>query len=128
MAATEGTVTVLDMNQEGAGRGAKIKARRELYGLGKKELSERAGPARDTLDRVEADYPGVQGPTYAKFERALDELAEEMGFDGHEPAALEVTMRDVYGIGELIFKSPSQDPDVLAEAVLKIIEGLKERQ
>jgi transcriptional regulator with XRE-family HTH domain len=110
------------------GRGAAIKARRERLTWGRRALAERAGISRETLAKVEGDVEGTRPETYGKVERALDEIAEEIGDDDPNGAALEVTMRGVYGIDELVFRSPSQDPDVLAEAVSKILDQLKNRE
>lgn len=119
--------TVLGMDGE-QGRGAAIKARREQLTWGRRALAEHAGISRETLAKVEGDVEGTRPETYSKVERALDEIAEEIGDNDPISDALEVTMRGVYGIDELIFRSPSQDPDVLAEAVSKILDQLKNRE
>ena len=128
VSAAVGTVTVLGMDDEGVGRGAAIQARREGYGWHANALAKRADISRDTLAAVEADVSTVRPATFAKVERALDEIAEEIGDDGPaQQVGTEVTLRGVYGIDELIYKSPSQDPDLVAEAVSKLIEQLRPR-
>ena len=130
MFAAARTDTVLGMDDEelGTRRGAVIQARRLRLGWDAKALALRAGVSRDTLAKVERDGNGVRPETYSKVERALDDLAEEIGDDGTDRSdALSVTIRGAYGIDEMIFKSPSTDPDVLAEAVAKVLEKFRNR-
>lgn len=130
MYAAGGTATVLRMDdaQVGARRGAAIQARRMRLGWDAKAMAKRAGISRDTLAKVEQDGNGVRPETYSKVERALDDLAEELGDDeAPRDDALTVTFRGIYGIDEMIFRSPNQDPDVLAEAVSKILEQFRNK-
>jgi len=126
------STTVTPVN--GEGRGARIRARRERMSWDKKPFAIRAGMNRGTLDRIEADDPTVRATTYAQAERALDALAEELGFDDipedpTEPAApIKLTFHDVYGIGEIIVEGPVDRPDELTEAVSKILEGIRRQQ
>lgn len=116
-------------NQSAGGRGADAKARRLRFGWDKKHLAERAGISRDTLDRVEGDEPGTRPATYAKVERALDELAEELGFDEAEQGGrlLRVEVRTRIPNAEaIIFTAPVDDTEALERSVANILRQLGE--
>lgn len=109
-------------------RGEALKRRRLALGIKSlREFAEGTGIDRGALAKAEQGV--ASDGTYERAEAWLTRQEVENGHDD-EPAAggTEVTLRGVYGIDELIYKSPSQDPDIVAEAVSKLLEQLKNRE
>lgn len=60
-------------------RGTALSARLTAVGISKIEFAERASVDRGTLDRAIADDPKVSARTWAKIDRAIEALEDELG-------------------------------------------------
>jgi transcriptional regulator with XRE-family HTH domain len=115
-----------DMSDEG--RGAKIKRRRLDLGIDSlHQFHEATGLDRRTLTRAEA---GTASETTLDWLEAwlTREEAVKSGAIEAQPGSrsIKVTLRDAYGVGELILEGPV-DADELAEAVGKVLDRLRLR-
>ena len=85
-------------------------------------LAKRAGISRDTLARVEEDAEGVRPETYAKVERALDELSAELGFDEAEQGGRLIRYEVRFpGAVAIVVSGPAEDRAELEESVARIV-------
>lgn len=116
--------TVTPVTEEG--RGAQIRARRERMGWSARAFATRAHLSRGALANLEADEPGVRETSYAQAERALDELAEELGF--HEESTggiIRVEIPSAYGGRAMIVQAPVENMDALLTAVERIMRRVE---
>lgn len=60
-------------------RGQRIQTRLDAIGISKSEFAERASIDRGTLDRVIADDEKVRERTWARVEKAIADLEDELG-------------------------------------------------
>jgi transcriptional regulator with XRE-family HTH domain len=110
------------MEAGGVGRGARIRDRRMRITWHANALAKRAGISRDTLARVEEDAEGVRPETYAKVERALDELSAELGFDEDELSGSLVRYEVKFPGGRaLVVAGPVENIAELEESVARIM-------
>lgn len=117
--------TVALVADEG-GRGAQIRARREQMGWSVRALAKRAHMSRATLTKAEDDNPGTRDTTYSQAERALDELAVELGFEESGAGIVRFEVPNAYGGLGLTVQGPVENLDEIAAAVAKIMRRVQQ--
>lgn len=118
-------------------RGAAIKRRRLALGLANVNqfaaaavaTRERDGNRLDRGTLTKAEQGEASPSKMDEIEHWLETQEVENGHDEDDDAGtIEVTMRGVYGVDELIVKGSPSNPDALAQAVSLILDQLKNRQ
>lgn len=130
MATTAESPTLVRVDEAGGqpARGERIRARRvDEMSLSASRVARRAHVDRDTLKRVEAGDDGVRDTTLAAIERALDEIAEEMGMNDpeRESGVVRFVVRGVYGAEALVVEGPVESIAELEASVDRIMRRLR---
>lgn len=96
-------------------RGSNLSARLMAVGISKSEFSARSNIDRGTLDRALDDDPKMTSRTWAKIERGLVALEDELGMA--ESGRLVTTTVEVNGAQVTIKGSPAE----VAETVKRML-------
>lgn len=96
-------------------RGTALAQRLNAVGISKSEFADRAKLDRGTIDRALADDPKMQTRTWAKVDRALDALEDELGMA--EEGRLVTTTIEVNGTQVTVKGSPAE----VAETVKRLL-------
>ena len=103
-------------------RGQAIKRRREAMGMSVAEMAERAGIDWETVSRAEED--ASRGTTYAKLEKVLDDLEEEIGGPPDQPDhTVEFLLEGNFGVRVRV-KGPVADLPELERSVGRLIKQM----
>ena len=103
-------------------RGQAIKRRREAMGMSVAEMAERAGIDWETVSRAEED--ASRGTTYAKLEKVLDDLEEEIGGPPDQADhTVEFLLEGNFGVRVRV-KGPVADLPELERSVGRLIKQM----
>lgn len=96
-------------------RGTDLARRLTAVGISKSEFAERAKLDRGTIDRALSDDTKMQARTWAKVERAIEALEDELGMA--ESGVLVTTTVEVNGATVTVKGTPAD----VAETVKRIL-------
>lgn len=107
-------------------RGEAIKRRRLALGIKSvRQFAERAGVDRQAVGRAERGETTTPG-TLERLEAWLDRFEEDTGHHDVESGQIEVTFRNVFGIGEIIYKGAAEDFPEVQEYVERLMQQERE--
>lgn len=109
---------------ENAGRGARVKARREKLGMKVKPLADAAGVDRGRLGLFEEGAVEPTDTWIRRVEGALDRLEHEMWLDDDTDDLVEFTIEGNFGVRAAV-KGPIRDIDKLREAAAQFARELR---
>lgn len=120
--------------------GAELRARRDAIGISRRDLADRAGVGRGSIEKIEAGET-LRGhyAIVGAIDKALSDLEHEMGMDlpsqvetikaptATEPGVVRVRVEGVYGAKSLIVEAPPENVAELEAMVDRIMRNLQQQ-
>ena len=106
---------------DAAERGRRLKERRMRHDIKSlRELAEKTGVDRQAIARAEAGQ--ASSATYDRLEAWFDRFEEEIGDDDAGGDQVEIEVRDIVGIGQVIYRGPAGDVPEFEAMLERLIE------
>jgi len=114
-------------SESAVARGQKLRARRLRHNIKSvRALADKVpGIDRGTITRAEAGTASAD--TYDRLEAWFDQYEEATGEDDYEPREIQVTFRNVFGIGEIIYKGSPEDFPEVEVYIERLVQRERER-